>query len=324
MVTQQLQSKLNQAWQSVSAEQLRAALLLVLAVAFLSLLADIFWRVMPDPAEGVDGNLLLLLTPQTSSQKAKEPSYVDIEKMQSWHLFGQADKLEEVAESGEQEKIASDDEALEAKETQLRLKLLGLMRSNIDAASYAVIEANNTADLYVVGQALPVGQNVKLSRVLDDRVIIDNRGNLEALLLYDENERSSSQRNVTVQQNTADAGDERTIDQRNNRRITSMANSYRQRLMSNPMSLADVISISMARDNNGNVLGYSVRPGRDRRQFTELGLRSGDIVTAVNGISLQDPSGAMEIYNHLGSAKEASLSIKRGDEDIVILVGLSE
>lgn len=321
MAVQQLQAKLSQTLQSVTVEQLRTAIFVILAVAFLSLLADVFWRLIPEPNAAVDGNLLLLLD-NTTKQKAAEPETVDLDKMQSWHLFGELERLEEAIEVEQQEQTASDDEALDAKETKLRLKLLGLMRSSVETESYAIIEANNTADLYKIGQSLPVGQNIKLSRVLSDRVIIDNRGNFEALLLYDESERKASERNVTVKkQQTAD---NKTIDQRSNRRITAMASSYRQRLMNNPMSLADVISISMARDGDGNILGYSVRPGRDRRQFTELGLRSGDIVTAVNGISLQDPSGAMEIYNHLGSAKEASLSIKRGGEDVVILVSLSE
>lgn len=323
MAIEEIQSKLMQVLQFLAAERLRTFLLCLATLCFLSLLADLFWRVLPEPRNDVDGNLLLLLQ-STPKAKKQEAIAVDLEQMQSWHLFGKPERLEEVLhEDKELEKTASDDEALEAKETKLRLKLLGLMRSSIDAESYAVIEANNAADLYQVGQALPVGQNIKLSRVLSDRVIIDNRGNFEALLLYDENERGAGRGSVTVNQSKQQE-DNKTIDQRSNRRITAMANSYRQRLLSNPMSLADVISISMARDSSGNILGYSVRPGRDRRQFTELGLRSGDIVTAVNGISLQDPSGAMEIYNHLGGAKEASLSIKRGDEDIVILVGLSE
>lgn len=323
MDIQQAKDKVMQASQYLSAERLRTILLLLCTLWLLSMLADTFWRLVPEPQASIDPYLLIMKgSSGVNSSQKQEAAYVDIERMQSWHLFGHTEK-QELIEPEEITEQASESDMLDAKETKLRLKLLGLMRSSVEEASYAVIEANNKADLYRVKQAIPVGQNIKLAKVLSDRVIIDNRGSLEALLLYDENERSVSERNVQVNQAASSTGAQ-TIDQRRDRRITAMASSYRERLLNNPMSLADVISISMARDSDGNILGYSVRPGRDRRQFSELGLRSGDVVTSVNGISLQDPSGAMEIYNHLSSAKEASLSIKRGSEDVVILVNLSE
>ena len=217
---------------------------------------------------------------------------------------------------------APTDEAslLEAQATRLQLKLLGVMLSSVDA-SYAVIEHSGQSDLYRVGQAIPGGQRVTLSRVLADRVIIDNRGSLESLMLYDENKNTQAvQINKPVAKPSAAA---KVVDQRNNQQVTEMANAYREQLMNNPMSLADVIRISVAKDSNGNVMGYSIRPGRDRKQFTDFGLQSGDIVTAVNGIALDDPAKAMELYGQLRTAKEASLDIKRGSENINVLVGFS-
>lgn len=313
--------------QRLPTAHIRTAATMLSAVWVLSMAADVFWRVYPQPQSTLTPSMLSLSQNLASpSNKTKEKTIIDVDRMQSWHLFGQASSelVQEVAEAKAEQ--VSDDDAADAKETRLQLKLLGLMQASSSDDSYAIIESSNKAELYRVGQAIPVGQNVKLSRVLRDRVLIDNRGSLEALLLYDENERKSQSERATVQkvaepvQNT----DARTVDQRENRRLTAMASDYRRQLMDNPMSLADVIRISMARDNAGNVIGYSIRPGRDRKQFADFGLQSGDIVTSVNGVMLDDPSQAMEIYNQLRTAQHASLSIKRGGEDLTIIVGLTD
>ena len=43
---------------------------------------------------------------------------------------------------------------------------------------------------------------------------------------------------------------------------------------------------------NGQQRGYRVYPGRNRQQFSKLGLMPGDLVTAINGTPLDDPARA--------------------------------
>lgn len=284
--------------------------------------ADVFWMLVPQPSSAA----LPAMMQTYSAAGARAPvvrsekPQIDIANMQSWHLFGQ-NKQELVVV--EQTPLVNDDEALDAKETRLNLKLLGVMLSTGND-SYAVIEHAGKAELYRIGDAIPGGQNVKLSRVLADRAIIDNRGNLESLLLYDDSQQGGGVAPVAARPQPVRNNAQQVVDQRNNPHLTQMASAYREQLMSNPMSLADVIRVSIAKDADGNVIGYSIRPGRDRKQFADFGLQSGDIVTAVNGISLDDPAKAMELYGQLRTAQEASFAIKRGNEDISVIVGLSE
>lgn len=300
--------------------RLRLILQWLVGVALLSLLADVFWQVMPKPQTNSSlpsllGNLQLSTQTKPSAQNTQT---VDLATMQSWHLFGQAQQAAVVVEP--EVKAVDNNAALEAKETRLQLKLLGVMVSSGDD-SYAVLEHAGQSDTFKVGQAIPIGQGIVLSRVMADRVIIDNRGSLESLMLYDD-----SKGNPIVQVNRPAppvSTGKKVVDQRSNAQVTQMADSYREQLMNNPMSMADVIRISIAKDSNGNVIGYSIRPGRDRKQFADFGLQAGDIVTSVNGVSLDDPAKAMELYGQLRTAREASLDIKRGSENINVLVGFS-
>lgn len=299
--------------------RIRLGVLLLVGVWILSMLADIFWMAMPQPSTLALPAMMQSYQRNDARPAAAEQSKVDVAAMKAWHLFGrnQQEITETVAVT-----VPSDAE-LDAKETRLNLKLLGVMLSTGED-SYAVIEHANSADLYKVGSPIPGGQNVKLSRVLGDRVIIDNRGSFESLLLYDDSQKSGNASITPVAPRPVAAARAQVVDQRNNSELTQVASAYREQLMTNPMSLADVIRINIAKDANGNVVGYSIRPGRDRKQFADFGLQSGDIVTAVNGISLEDPAKAMELYGQLRTAREASLSIKRGSEDINVIVGLSE
>ena len=82
------------------------------------------------------------------------------------------------------------------------------------------------------------------------------------------------------------------------------------------------IKVSVAKGDDGAVIGYKIRPGRNQKEFTDFGFQSDDIVTAINGVELNNPTKALEVYRMLREAKDATFSVKRGDEDLTLIVGL--
>src|SRR5690606_18937211 len=86
-------------------------------------------------------------------------------------------------------------------------------------------------------------------------------------------------------------------------------------------NISDVVAMSIHREG-GQVVGYKIRPGRNAEQFTALGLQPDDIVTAVNGMPLNNPGKIMEIYKNMSNGTSANLEISRGGSvlsvDIVI------
>jgi general secretion pathway protein C len=163
---------------------------------------------------------------------------------------------------------------------------------------------------------------VTLAQVLIDRVIIDNAGSYESLWLYDEDKDQQAVTASTRRKVTATAKSNVT-DMRSDANATSLAKDYRDRLYQNPASLAEVLRIQPAQ-KDGEMLGYRVSAGRDKQQFADLGFKTNDVVTSINGITLDEPSKALEIYKLMRSAKEATFTIDRNGESVDILVALDE
>ena len=62
----------------------------------------------------------------------------------------------------------------------------------------------------------------------------------------------------------------------------------------------------------GRLRGFRAYPGRNRAIFGELGLKAGDLVTAINGQPLDDAQHSQEVVNTLQSSDFATVTIERG------------
>ena len=85
---------------------------------------------------------------------------------------------------------------------------------------------------------------------------------------------------------------------------------YKEALMTDPQSLMSLIRAEPFR-KNGKLQGYRIRPGKDRQLLRKFGLRSGDVVTAVNGVPMDNPLKALELMRDLGSATSLTVDIER-------------
>jgi general secretion pathway protein C len=95
----------------------------------------------------------------------------------------------------------------------------------------------------------------------------------------------------------------------------ALLREYRQALISNPQSLVDVIRAVPVNDaQSGALKGYQISPARDRRLLSRFGLRSGDVVTAVNGVALDNPVKALEVMQTLATASKLNLTVERNGE----------
>ncbi len=71
---------------------------------------------------------------------------------------------------------------------------------------------------------------------------------------------------------------------------------------------------------NGQQRGYRVYPGRDRQQFTRLGLMPGDLVTEINGTPLDDPARGVEILQSMNSAAEVTVTVERNGQPTQVTI----
>ena len=75
---------------------------------------------------------------------------------------------------------------------------------------------------------------------------------------------------------------------------------------------------------NGELKGYRIYPGRDRRKFAALGFRPGDLVTELNGQALNSLESGMEVFKQLGSASQITVTIERAGQPMVVTVDSSQ
>lgn len=256
-----------------------------------------------------------------------QKSTVNIAKLQSLNLFG---KTGEPILIPKNQLLVPDAVELQATKTRLNLSLEGIVTASQQGDALAFIVYQGKQDQYYIGDKLPVASKVSLVRVKSDHVILDNAGRYESLWLYDKEKSGTVNKSTAAGSKVKGLSDKqnnkynrKVTDKRSNKVVTSMAADYRQRLYKNPRSLAQALRISPIQ-KNGQLIGYKVKPGKDMQQFTDLGFLPNDIVTSINGISLDEPSKALEIYKLMRTATQASFTVDRDGSSEEIMVSLGD
>jgi general secretion pathway protein C len=191
------------------------------------------------------------------------------------HLFGQAAVVN----------------STDAPATTMPLVLAGVIADKDPAKGQAIIGENaSAAKLYAVGAAIPGG--ARLHAVYSQRVLIERNGGLEALMLP----RTAAARPGPM---TAPA--------------PALLRGGSER--DNSTLLAGLVRMQPV-FNQGKLTGYRIFPGggRGTAAFTQLGLRAGDLIQAINGTPLDDAARAMEVMQTLSSAATATVTVSRNGQ----------
>ena len=301
---------------------IRRGLLLLAAIWAATAFATLFWALFPS-AKPVEQPLPTIVNPIQRDATATASRNADIDSIVGWHLFGEpgAPASPEIEPA---EAMSSEREGIEqgARETGLNLVLRGVVASTDDGLGYAIIEYQNRQQVYGVDDELPVSGKVVLAKVMPQQVVIDNAGTYELLTLFEDSALSSQLvAPAPVQRRDQRLSPVQNLDKRSDESATVLAQSYREQLYSNPRSLAEVVRVTAVRDN-GELRGYRVAPGNDAAQFKQLGFESGDLVTGINGIALDDPANTMRLYQAMRTASEAVFEITRENQSLSLSVSL--
>jgi len=184
--------------------------------------------------------------------------------------------------------------------TQMSLVLVGTIAQSDPGKGFAIIgESAPTAKLVAVGKTVTGG--TRLHSVYADRVILDRGGKLEALMLPKKFEGGRG----------APRGATGATAMRSTQPM--LGDQIRTLATQNPGAITEILRPQPV-FANGQQRGYRVYPGRNRQQFSRLGLMPGDLVTAINGTPLDDPARGMEILQSINSASEVTVTIERNGQ----------
>jgi general secretion pathway protein C len=311
--------------QPAHVRRIRQALIGLSLVWLVMACSQLIWGLFPAADVKLPANTVVLNPAQTPVSDRQSES-IDVNEMLSWHLLGMPQELNgpDIVTLVEVES-ADDRDGIEqgARETQLDLRLRGIVASTVDGMGHAIIEHKSRQQVYAVDDKLPISGRVILAKVMPDRVVIDNRGTYELIILFEDTPLSSQVAATAVGKSASTASESRAVDKRDDLQTTVLAQGYRQQLYQNPQSLAELVRISAVREN-GALLGYKIAPGSDVAQFTQLGFIKGDLVTSVNGVPLTDPGNTVRLYQLMRSAQEAVFELQRGDATFTVSVNLGD
>ena len=311
--------------QPAHVRRIRQALIGLGLVWLVMACSQLVWGLLPAADVELPASTVVLNSAQMPISD-RHPESIDLDEMLSWHLLGMPQELNgpDIVTLVEVES-ADDRDGIEqgARETQLDLRLRGIVASTVDGMGHAIIEHKSRQQVYAVDDKLPISGRVILAKVMPDRVVIDNRGTYELIILFEDTPLSSQVAATAMEKPVRTVGEARAVDNRGDLQTTALAQGYRQQLYQNPQSLAELVRISAVREN-GALLGYKIAPGSDQAQFAELGFLKGDLVTSINGVPLNDPGNTVRLYQLMRSAQEAIFELERGSEQLTVSVNLGD
>lgn len=192
----------------------------------------------------------------------------------------------------------------------VNLRLHGTVEGGEDPL--ALIEASGKVLVYRLGDSLPGGG--ELLTIERTRVLIRRADGQEAELLFEESKRSGPSAKTTSRRSRALAQENRGSGIRSlgeNRWEISQAEIDKAR-----SNLGTLLKQARMEPNivNGQTEGFVVRMIRPRSLLANLGMKVGDVVSSVNGVELDSPEKALQIFQQLREAKRLSVDLTRGQE----------
>ena len=256
---------------------------LVVAIGFYT--ARLVWSLVPgaEPAAWAPPPFAGVAAARAPAGAADPSAYSAIINA---HLFGEASAAPEPSLS----------DADNAPETQLNLELRGAIAAADERFAHAIIaDGSGLEKVYFLKDTVPGG--AVLQQVQPDRVILSRGGALEVLLLPRE------------------SGGPRPAGLAGARQPEPLARRFAQQTMQdvvaqNANSITEIIRPQPYMPA-GELKGYRIYPGRNREQFVGLGLKPGDLVTEINGMALNNPAQAMEMFRALADTTQVTMTIER-------------
>lgn len=191
-----------------------------------------------------------------------------------------------------------------APQSTIPLVLTGVVAADDPRNGLAIIgQSAQVTRVYAVGQMVPGG--AMLHSVYTDRAVINRDGHLESLVLPRPSNAGAFNGRLPAP----------GILSANSELIEHMRRLVQQQ----PGLIADIMRPQPVFQDS-KLHGYRLFPGRNHQAFTRLGLHPGDLVTAINGTPLDDPSQGQEILRTLDSSSEAHITVVRNGqpEDLVL------
>lgn len=238
---------------------------------------------------------------QSRSTVVSPSSQVRLNSVVKLHIFGEAQEI--------QAEVVNTEAPIDAPKTNLKLVLRGVFtHSDPDKAMVIIADAAGKEKLYRTGGKVPGGATVHT--IYSDRVILQRNGQFETLNLPRDKLPS---RAVAVSRSVSrDVKRERSV------QAPNKLKEMRKLIKTNPQEIWKQVRIEPVLEN-GKIKGYRLFH-QDAQLMRALGITKTDVITEVNGMSLDDPSALYELMGQFDTASDIRLTVERNGATEVLVV----
>jgi len=209
--------------------------------------------------------------------------------------------------AGDAQGVDPSDEPLAA--TKLPLKLLGTAAANDESRSRAAIQDEKTQKHLVVavGDALEGHARVSVRAIERTRVVLDNAGRPEELVLREDDPSLAALRRPAARRGARRAAAPPEADATLNQRLKTLNGPDGQGI-SQILSSARIVPQYF----EGQMQGMRVDSIKADSLFQKVGLQNGDVITEVNGIVIDRVEATSAIFDEFASAEQIDIAALRG------------
>jgi general secretion pathway protein C len=268
--------------------------------------------------------------PKAVAERAKTPAPPNaegrirsaLEQIQSANIFHStlSEKEPEIKVPENLEPLPVDEKAVLAGEdcppTTLRASLSGTVYvSSHPKLSYAAVYDQGLNDAVVLRVGDVLMREAKVRNIQVDRVVLEHNGAIECLQIAEE-EAAAPGAGVAP---GPPASAEATETGEGVRQLGPSAFEVSQGEIDNTLSNLSKIAtqariVPNFRDGKPN--GFKLLSVRPDSIYQKIGLRNGDVLQRVNGLDINSPDKALEVYQKLRESRHITLQVMRGDSTL--------
>jgi general secretion pathway protein C len=254
------------------------------------------------PADGMVNTAPATLAPATQSS-------ADLKAILERNLFGA--KI-----AGQVEEPEPEEEEVVAVETRLPLKLLGTVASNDEMLSNAAILDRGTRKHQVVfvGDLLEAHPKVEVVGIRRGTVFLQNGPKRERLDLHEEDGQLLKGPTTRARQNRAARRPARTGKRAS---LADRVGDLRANKNRNKRTTSALYSQAriVPEWEDGQMVGVRLNQVKPDSLYDQIGIESGDIIKALNGIDIDSPQASSRLLTEFARADE--FEIELGDGEVI-------
>jgi general secretion pathway protein C len=272
-----------------------ASMLLIIACAWL--LVEITWMFFPQGEQST-----MPVAQRTKPLTNNQAQQNNFKQLTSANIFGVSEK------AGLQQQS-------KAPETKLNLTLKGVLATSPMEMASAIIAQGKDGkeDIYGIGDKMPGGVTIK--EIHPEYVVLERSGRLETLKLqklsgvdgFGSSDRSNLQSGSSNRYSQGSPA--------------AALKDIRSNIMKNPTSFGEY-ALPVVVKENGKQIGYRLKPQQKGQMLSELGIESGDVITQINGVKLDNQQNGISALRKLSTAKNLNIVVKRNGAEVPLNISL--